>query len=128
MRPTTLLLVFSAALLAMACGPDAGRRDCYGSCERLFGDAATECNIKVPGKEGESGRQEMISACVTHCDHAMRRNGEVGVYSPNERASADDHIALENEKQAALWMDCVAETSCKNLDTNFCAPVKNYPQ
>ena len=39
----------------------------------------------------------------------------------------DDDVALENEQQAALWMDCVAETSCDNLDKNYCAPVKNFP-
>lgn len=122
MRATILLLVFSAALLATGCGPD-----CRSSCEKIFADAAGECGIIVPGKSGEAGRQEMISQCVSHCEQAMRRNGDVGAYSPNERAGGDEDISLENEKQAALWMDCVAETSCENLNKNYCAPVTNYP-
>jgi hypothetical protein len=121
MRATTLLLLFSAAL-AGGCGPD-----CNTSCEKIFGDSSGECNIQIPGKVGASGREEMISACVAHCEYAMKRNGDIGDYSPNERASGDDDISLENEKQAALWMDCVAETSCTNLDKNYCAPVKNFP-
>jgi len=121
MRATTVLLV-SLVALASGCGPD-----CYSSCEKIFGDAADECDIQIPGKEGESGRQEMISQCVAHCESAMGNNGDIGDYTPNERASGDDDIALENEKQAALWMDCVSETSCDNLNKNYCAPVKNYP-
>ena len=121
MRAFTPLLVLLVAVLATGCGPD-----CYSSCEKLFGDAADECDIQIPGKSGESGRQEMIAQCATHCQAAMRNNGDIGDYTPNERASGDDDIALENEKQAALWMDCVAETSCDNLNKNYCAPVKNY--
>ncbi|MDP2312307.1 MAG: hypothetical protein Q8P41_05335 [Pseudomonadota bacterium] len=121
MRAITPLLVL-VAVLATGCGPD-----CYSSCEKIFGDSSGECDIQIPGKVGESGRQDMISQCVSHCERAMRRNGDVGDYTPNERASGDDDISLENEKQAALWMDCVAETSCDNLNSNYCAPVKNYP-
>lgn len=121
MRATTILLV-SLVALASGCGPD-----CYSSCEKLFGDAADECDIRVPDKKGESGRQEMIRQCVDHCESALGNNGDIGDYTPNERASSDDDITLENEKQAALWMDCVSETSCDNLNKNYCAPVKNYP-
>lgn len=107
-----------AALFAAGCGPD-----CRSSCEKIFGDQADDCNIPIPGKDAS----EMISECVAHCESAIKRNGDIGDYDPNERASGDDDIALENEKQAALWMECVAETSCDNLDKNYCAPVKNFP-
>lgn len=120
MRATNILLVVSALLAG--CGPD-----CYTSCEKLFGDSSGQCKIPIPGKEGAAGREEMINSCVAHCESAMKKNGEIGDYSPNERASGDDDISLDNEKQAALWMDCVAETSCPNLDSNYCAPVKNFP-
>ena len=100
---------------------------CRDACEKIFGDGDGECNIQIPGKEGASGRAEMVSTCVSHCESAMNRSGEIGDYSPNERASGDDDIALENEQQAALWMDCVADTSCDNLNSNYCAPVKNFP-
>ena len=121
MRVSAVALFFVAAF-ASGCGPD-----CYSSCEKLYGDAAGECNIQIPGKEGESGRQEMVSACVAHCENAMKQAGEIGDYAPNEKSSGNDDISLENEKQAALWMDCVADTSCDNLDKNYCAPVKNFP-
>ena len=35
-------------------------------------------------------------------------------------------IELENDQQAALWMDCVEEKSCELLKTSggrFCAPI-----
>jgi hypothetical protein len=121
MRATTILLLLSAALLG-GCGPD-----CYSTCDKIFGDGAGECNIQIPGKVGAEGREEMINTCVTHCNSAMQHNGDIGDYSPNERASSDEDIGLENEKQAALWMDCVADMSCDNLNKNYCAPVKNYP-
>jgi hypothetical protein len=111
-------LVIVAALFAGGCGPD-----CQSSCDKIFGDQADQCGIAVPGKEAS----EMISECVAHCESAMKRNGDIGDYDPDERASGDDDISLENEKQAALWMDCVAETSCDNLNKNYCAPVKNFP-
>lgn len=133
MRAIAVLLVAFAALLT-GCDPDCpGGTDCalgpscYDACEKIFGDSDGQCNIQIPGKEGESGRSEMINKCVAHCESALNRAGEVGDYSPNERASGDDDVALENEQQAALWMDCVAETSCDNLDKNYCAPVKNFP-
>lgn len=121
MRMSAVLLLLLTTLGA-GCGPD-----CYSSCEKLYGAAAGECDIQIPGKEGESGRQEMVSACVAHCQNAMSEAGEIGDYAPNEKASGNDDISLENEKQAALWMDCVVETSCDNLNKNYCAPVKNFP-
>ena len=121
MRVATLLMTFAAALASGCAGPD-----CYTSCEKIFGDGEGECNIQIPGKEGASGREEMINSCLAHCEAAMKRNGDIGTYSPNERTSSGDDVSLDNEKQAALWMDCVDETSCDNLNKNYCAPVKNF--
>jgi hypothetical protein len=114
------MLLLLASLIG--CGPD-----CATSCDKLFGDGPGECNIQIPGKEGTTGRQEMIRECNAHCDSALARNGDVGDYSPNERASANDEVSLENEKQAAMWMDCVAETDCDFLGEGYCAPVTNFP-
>ncbi|MFZ5477828.1 MAG: hypothetical protein ACOZNI_13720 [Myxococcota bacterium] len=114
------MLLLLASLIG--CGPD-----CQSSCDKIFGDGPDECNIQLPGHEGATGRQEMTSACMSHCEAALARNGEIGDYSPNERSSANDSISLENEKQAAAWMDCVAETECSFLDEGYCAPVKNFP-
>ena len=30
---------------------------------------------------------------------------------------------LDNEKQAAIWMDCVEQTACEDIDDGFCAPI-----
>ena len=125
MRARTIVLflaTFTTSVFASGCGPD-----CTDSCQKIFGDKSDQCNIQIPGKTGAAGREEMVSACEAHCQHALKLNGDIGNYEPNQRASGDDDISLENEKQAALWMDCVAETSCDNLNDNYCAPVKNFP-
>jgi hypothetical protein len=31
-------------------------------------------------------------------------------------------MSIGNEKQAAAWMDCVAETACDNIQKGFCQP------
>lgn len=129
MRATTVFLLALAALAA-GCDSDcpggtdcASGPSCYSACEKLYGEGDGACNIQIPSRTG----QEMQGDCISHCVSAMNNAGEIGDYEPNERASSDDQVALENEQQAALWMDCVAETSCENLEKNYCAPVKNFP-
>lgn len=132
MRISTFLAVAALSFAGLAltgCGPD-----CQSSCEKLYGDGTDrngepQCNIELPGKEGAAGAQEMTRDCVAHCEHALARNGDIGDYKPNERASGNDEVSLDNEQQAALWMDCVEETSCVNLNPNgggYCAPVSNF--
>ncbi len=121
-HPFLSLVVLPLVALTVGCGPD-----CQSSCDKIFGTKAEECNITIPGKADASGIQELTAECVSHCEQALARNGEVGTYEPNERTSASDAVALENEKQAALWMDCVSETACEDLNKNFCAPVTNFP-
>ena len=136
MRATSVFLLVLSSLLA-GCADDcpggsecAIGPSCYSSCEKLFGpESSGGCDIQVAGHEGESGRAEMINQCVAHCESAMNRAGEVGTYDPNAREGSDA-IALENEQQAALWMDCIADTSCDLLDPyegGYCAPVQNFP-
>jgi hypothetical protein len=118
-----ILPMLLLAVLGTGCGPD-----CESSCEKLFGDGPDECNIQVAGHSGATGRSYMIAQCMNHCQAAMERNGEVGDYDPNVRPQGNNEVSLENEKQAALWMDCVAETSCENLGTNgYCQPTTNFP-
>jgi hypothetical protein len=113
-----VLLVALVALLA-GCGPD-----CQSSCDKIFGDQADQCGIVVPGQTAET----MTRECVAHCEQALAENGEIGDYNPDVRAtSGNDGPTLDNEKQAALWMDCVEETSCDYLNNGYCAPVKNFP-
>ncbi len=122
-----ILLPFVAALSAGCGGPD-----CQSSCERLYGDGPEDCNLQVPGTTSE----EMFGECLAHCNDAMARNGEIGTYNPNERMTGE--VSLDNEKQAALWMECVEKTACGSpstnganavpgLSTGICAPTMNFP-
>jgi len=60
---------------------------------------------------------------MDECESALKIPGEVGNYTPNEYTPASEPVTLENDHQAAVWMDCVAETSCEFLDGGYCAPV-----
>lgn len=113
--------LLTAAAVMAGCGPD-----CRSSCTKLYGnstqaDGSTQCQIVVPGKSGDEGRNELIADCEATCDAAMRNTGEMNGYDPNQKGTGDD-ISINNEKQAAAWMDCVAETSCDNLGKGFCEP------
>ncbi len=111
------MLVLVVALLGslMGCGPS-----CRSSCERLYGDGEDECNINVPDYEGAEGANRLVIECEQECDGAMTNTGPVGTYDPN--ANTDTTVGIANEKQAALWMDCVQATSCDNVKKGFCQP------
>ena len=116
MRVLALTLVSTAGLLA-GCGPD-----CNTSCDKLFGDRNEECRIVVPGRSA----QEMTNSCLAECEGALKVTGEMDGYDPDVRGSGAEDISLKNEQQAAAWMDCIAETSCKDLEDNYCAPTTNF--
>ncbi len=65
----------------------------------------------------------MYSECVAACDDALDVPGDLDGYDPDERNVSGDKVILENEKQAAAWMDCVAETACEGLEDGYCAPI-----
>lgn len=102
--------------LLVGCGPD-----CRSSCEKLYGDAAGQCNINVASASGDLGAEELVRNCAASCEDAMGKTGELGDYDPNVRGSADS-VTLENEVQAAVWMECIDETSCDNLGDGYCPP------
>jgi hypothetical protein len=112
------VLASSLLLVGMltGCGPD-----CRSSCEKLYGDAAGECNINVASASGEQGAAELVRDCSAQCEDAMSKTGELGDYDPNVRGSADS-VTLQNEVQAAAWMECIVETSCDNLGDGYCPP------
>lgn len=114
--------VFALASCVLLVGCGEAPLDCYASCDKLFGDQAGQCEIVVPGRTA----QEMTNDCVASCDHALARSGELGSYNPNERSSGADDISLDNEQQAAAWIDCIHETSCDLLKSNYCAPTTNF--
>lgn len=89
---------------------------CQTACQLAFRE--NECNVKVPGQEADT----LVRECVQECEVALRRTGELNGYDPDDRNSVDrsESFRLQNEKQAALWIDCVIETSCRDLDEGFC--------
>jgi len=120
-RSVLPLLLAPLALLVSGCGPD-----CQSSCDKLFGDAPDQCDLAsgLPGVDPQNLRAD----CLSHCNGAMARNGEVSEdFNPDERSSGADEVTLDNEKEAALWMDCVADSSCENLNEGYCAPTTVFP-
>jgi len=49
----------------------------------------------------------------------------MGVYDPYQPYHGDAQT-LENEKQAAAWMDCVWSADCSDLDPSvgLCSPIQ----
>ncbi len=104
------LVVTSA--VAVGCGPD-----CQSTCNKLY--QSEQCNIQSPG----SDLTELLTTCMDSCEYALSRPGEVGDYKPTEYTPASVSVTLQNDKQAAVWMDCVSETACDYLESGYCAPV-----
>jgi len=109
MRLTLITLIASTALL-QACGAN-----CQEACNRAFNES--ECNLRIPGET----QDDLFDDCVAECEWALRTPGELEGYDPDEPSTSGESMVLDNEKQAAVWMDCVMETSCERLDQGHCA-------
>ena len=105
------LAALGAAFL-VGCGPN-----CQSTCERIYDPG--ECGIGVPGEAW----QRSVARCVSNCDYALDHPGEVGDYNPFEANTSGASIELTNEKQAAMWMDCVDQTACEDMRHGICAPI-----
>lgn len=101
-------------LALVGCGPN-----CQSTCFQLYGTDQGQCAIERPGRNTD----ELIGDCLDYCEDALTNNGELGDYDPLTKKGSDVAITLENEKQAALWMECVAESDCGRIDEGYCAPV-----
>lgn len=108
------VLIVAAGLTG--CGPD-----CQSSCQRLY-SVEGECQMSIPGESPD----ESFRTCIKGCEAALDHVGPIGGYDPFEQETEGASIRLENEKQAALWMECVDVTSCQDIARGFCAP--KYPQ
>lgn len=112
----------SVLLVNTGCG-----ENCQSTCRHVYDDS--ECNVSKGGIQ----TGELLDTCVSECEAAMKVPGEMGDYDPFVRVSAADTIRLENESQAAAWIDCVWEIApepgftpeCSGLDpqTGYCAPI-----
>jgi len=116
-----LLALGSTALLIFlsGCGPN-----CQSTCQRIYGngvnaDAIEDCAIQRPGRT----QSDLIDTCMDNCENALDQPGELGVYDPYTRTSSNQSVELENERQAAVWMECVNETDCERMGQGYCAPI-----
>ena len=126
--PLFLSFVAAGALFVSGCG-----NDCQSSCTKLYGTTTDNCGDARGEKGTESYFQGLVNygqsrekknrQCMDECEGALERPGEVGDYSPTEYTPSDEATELENDRQAALWMDCVDSHSCDNLASGYCAPV-----
>ena len=117
MNKMWMSITICASILSSACGPD-----CQTTCEKLYAQGG-ECEFTSAGDEfGVKNFQR----CTETCESALKTPGEAGDYNPQEKTPSSQSIELENDQQAALWMDCVEEKSCELLKTSggrFCAPI-----
>ena len=104
-----LIVLIGSGIGLTACGPS-----CQSACQKAFRDS--ECNIKVPGVTEQN---DLVRDCMRECESALKKTGELDGYNPDEPLSGQT-FTLENEKQAAVWMDCVDEVACDNLDKGVC--------
>lgn len=110
LKELTAMILVPLALWS-GCGPD-----CQSTCHTLYDDG--QCNIPTPGRDME----DAFSDCVNECEYALSRTGEMGDYNPDKQNTSGTSPVLENEVQAAAWMDCIEETSCEVIDEGYCAP------
>jgi len=113
--PVVATAVVALALpLATGCGPN-----CQSTCNRLYTSGGDNCNIERPGMD----QVDLIDQCMDVCEFALQKPGDVGSYDPNNLHGSSSAVDLENEKQAAVWMDCIANTACEDLENGLCAPI-----
>ncbi len=101
----------------ISCGPD-----CQTTCEKLYAQGAA-CEFT---SAGDPNGEKNFTRCMETCNEAIQTPGDAGDYNPNEKTPSSQSIDLENDQQAALWMDCIEEKSCELLKTSggrFCAPI-----
>jgi hypothetical protein len=111
-------LIGIAGLLLAAGGLSGCGPNCQSTCTTLY--AESECNLQSPGLS----REELLRTCESECESALTKSGEIRPeYKPDEDTPSDKSVELTSDKEAALWMDCVAETACDLLDEGYCAPV-----
>lgn len=110
-----VLAVGSVVALGTGCG-----ENCQSTCGRIYDQS--ECGISVSGVPSKTLRD----SCTVDCENALDNAGEMGSYNPYNRANPVDPPALENERQAAEWMDCVWSSDCADIDPaqgGMCSPI-----
>ena len=109
----------SAAVALFAVGCESV--DCENTCNKIYLPGEPNCGIQSPGTQ----QNEQIDRCNDECNAALDTPGEPRkAYKPQEyTADSQGDVTFTNDAEVALWMDCVAETSCELLNDGFCAPI-----
>jgi NAD-dependent dihydropyrimidine dehydrogenase PreA subunit len=113
MRRIVVLSLATAFGFVTACGPN-----CQSTCRRLY--TTDGCNIERPGNITSD---QLIGTCMDACEGALAKPGDLGTYNPFEAPGSSTSVTLDNEMQAAIWMDCVEATACEDLGSGYCAPI-----
>ena len=114
MSRSMIAILLVGATQITACGPD-----CQATCNKLY--QPSECGITRPGGFTVN---DLTGRCMTECQSAMSKPGLIGDYNPLGDYSSQEVPSLDNDQQAAAWMDCVANASCELLRSyKTCAPV-----
>jgi hypothetical protein len=109
----SMVAIAAVALAAVGCD-----QNCQNTCARLYDPS--QCAVQISGVEWTRSRNE----CQSTCETALTRAGQMGDYNPYNRPDPSNPPELENERQAAAWMECVWSVDCAELDpkTGICAP------
>lgn len=91
---------------------------CANACQRAFRPDFPNCGVGA----GLIDEDRALRDCEQECEDALRQNGDLNGYDPDDYDSVDrsQTFTLDNEAQAAAWMECVVETSCEDLNDGFC--------
>lgn len=116
--------LLGTAVLTMLMATGCATTDCQSTCQRIYDESGSNCGIKIPGFDSQS---EPLAQCIQGCEYALDRPGELGAYDPNVPNRSGSDIDLENERQAAEWMECVAAVPCEDLSSGYCAPLLPDP-
>jgi len=112
-RGATLVAALAALGLG-GCG-----YNCQSTCFRIYDPSA--CAVVIPGSTPEALKR----SCISECDEALSGVGTMGGYDPRTQGNPQIATVLENERQAAEWMDCVWEAECTQLQPpgGICHPI-----
>ena len=119
----TFAFLGAFAALQAGCG-----ENCQSTCDHIYSES--ECDVRELGRTADRS----IRDCVARCENALQQVGDLGDYDPYVKRPATEKVELENEKQAAAWIDCVWDfapqqgpsAGCVDIDPatgGYCAPI-----